>query len=174
MRCRPEHPKTRYGEREREREGSTYPPLNLPSVRQATSRERPAPMIKLVGFNISGIPKRTNRKRSAERRTKTGESAKMRDGKEKGGSRMKQRSALSKRVKTKGGLAKKRYNSCYTTKEENDRVIRIARRGRGRARSEGTPGVMCFDITWVRVSLHLASGPPCAVRTSKSPAPSKR
>ena len=42
-------------------EGPTYPPLNLPSVRQATSRERPAPMIKLVGFNISGIPAHGNR-----------------------------------------------------------------------------------------------------------------
>lgn len=34
----------------------TYPPLNRPSVRQATSYPRPAPMIKLVGLSISGIP----------------------------------------------------------------------------------------------------------------------
>lgn len=34
----------------------TYPPLNRPSVKQATSYPRPAPMIKLVGLSISGIP----------------------------------------------------------------------------------------------------------------------
>ena len=34
----------------------SYPPLKRPSVRQATSCPSPAPMIKLVGFNISGIP----------------------------------------------------------------------------------------------------------------------
>lgn len=35
---------------------TTYPPLKRPSVRQATSKPRPAPMIKLVGFSISGMP----------------------------------------------------------------------------------------------------------------------
>lgn len=35
----------------------THPPLKRPSVIQATSKPRPAPMIKLVGFSISGIPK---------------------------------------------------------------------------------------------------------------------
>lgn len=39
-----------------ERQG-THPPLKRPSVIQATSKPRPAPMIKLVGFSISGIPK---------------------------------------------------------------------------------------------------------------------
>lgn len=36
---------------------STHPPLKRPSVKQATSKPNPAPMIKLVGFNISGIPR---------------------------------------------------------------------------------------------------------------------
>lgn len=35
----------------------TYPPLNRPSVRQATSIPRPAPMMRLVGLSISGIPR---------------------------------------------------------------------------------------------------------------------
>ena len=52
----PNTPKKKVMERATKGE-PTYPPLNLPSVRQATSRERPAPMIKLVGFNISGIPR---------------------------------------------------------------------------------------------------------------------
>ena len=34
----------------------TYPPLNRPSVKHATSFPRPAPIIKLVGLSISGIP----------------------------------------------------------------------------------------------------------------------
>lgn len=34
----------------------THPPLNRPSVRHATSRPRPAPIIKLVGLSISGMP----------------------------------------------------------------------------------------------------------------------
>ena len=50
----------------------THPPLNLPSVRQATSRERPAPMIKLVGFNISGMPVYNNRRRDRRSDDKTG------------------------------------------------------------------------------------------------------
>lgn len=33
-----------------------HPPLNLPSVTQATSWPRPAPIIKLVGLSISGMP----------------------------------------------------------------------------------------------------------------------
>ena len=33
-----------------------HPPLNLPSVTQATSWPSPAPIIKLVGFSISGMP----------------------------------------------------------------------------------------------------------------------
>src|SRR5258706_14540037 len=43
-------------EREGARERITYPPLNRPSVINATSWPSPAPIIKLVGFNISGIP----------------------------------------------------------------------------------------------------------------------
>lgn len=80
----------------------TYPPLNLPSVRQATSRERPAPMIKLVGFNISGMPNRNNRN-NRRNNDQTGErerSAKIKRAKrtqaQKGGSKMKQRSELQK------------------------------------------------------------------------------
>jgi hypothetical protein len=34
----------------------TYPPLNRPSVRHATSSPRPAPMMRLVGLSISGMP----------------------------------------------------------------------------------------------------------------------
>jgi hypothetical protein len=34
----------------------THPPENLPSVKQATSYPNPAPMIKLVGLSISGMP----------------------------------------------------------------------------------------------------------------------
>jgi len=41
----------------------TYPPLNLPSVRQATSKPSPAPMTKLVGLSISGIPITERRKK---------------------------------------------------------------------------------------------------------------
>lgn len=33
-----------------------YPPLNRPSVRHATSYPSPAPIIRLVGFSISGMP----------------------------------------------------------------------------------------------------------------------
>ena len=33
-----------------------HPPLNLPSVTQATSWPRPAPIIRLVGLSISGMP----------------------------------------------------------------------------------------------------------------------
>lgn len=35
---------------------TTHPPENRPSVKQATSYPSPAPMIKLVGLSISGIP----------------------------------------------------------------------------------------------------------------------
>jgi hypothetical protein len=35
---------------------TTYPPENRPSVREATSFPNPAPIIKLVGLSISGIP----------------------------------------------------------------------------------------------------------------------
>ena len=38
--------------------GLTYPPLKRPSVMQATSWPSPAPMIRLVGFSISGMPGR--------------------------------------------------------------------------------------------------------------------
>ena len=38
------------------RVGDAHPPLNLPSVTQATSWPSPAPIIKLVGFSISGMP----------------------------------------------------------------------------------------------------------------------
>lgn len=36
--------------------GDAHPPLNLPSVRQATSWPSPAPIIRLVGLSISGMP----------------------------------------------------------------------------------------------------------------------
>ncbi len=36
-----------------------HPPLNLPSVTQATSWPRPAPIIRLVGLSISGMPDST-------------------------------------------------------------------------------------------------------------------
>lgn len=39
---------------------TTYPPLKRPSVRHATSNPRPAPMMRLVGFSISGMPKNTS------------------------------------------------------------------------------------------------------------------
>jgi len=42
------------------RERITYPPLNRPSVINATSWPSPAPITKLVGFNISGIPRKTD------------------------------------------------------------------------------------------------------------------
>ncbi|ELU38948.1 hypothetical protein AG1IA_07015 [Rhizoctonia solani AG-1 IA] len=35
---------------------NAHPPLNRPSVKHATSRPSPAPMIRLVGLSISGIP----------------------------------------------------------------------------------------------------------------------
>lgn len=38
------------------RDITAYPPLNRPSVRHATSYPKPAPIIKLVGLSISGIP----------------------------------------------------------------------------------------------------------------------
>ena len=43
----------------RTRERIAYPPLNRPSVINATSWPSPAPITKLVGFNISGIPIKT-------------------------------------------------------------------------------------------------------------------
>lgn len=97
----------------------TYPPLNLPSVRQATSRERPAPMIKLVGFNISGIPKRNDRddrrnntKRMSKQHRKSGTGKWV---------KAKQRSETQRR-KRPGVTA-----ADPTTNEENYRVPRMGR-----------------------------------------------
>ena len=120
---KPQIPQKKVMERATE-ERSTYPPLNLPSVRQATSRERPAPMIKLVGFNISGIPKCGDRD---DRRyhDKMGKSAKRRA---KRGKADQDKTAIGapKEERTKGGLIGE-TNSVIaanpTTKEENDRVV---------------------------------------------------
>lgn len=49
--------KTAKGEK---RNTPTHPPLNRPSVIQATSSPRPAPMMSDVGLSISGIPRNIN------------------------------------------------------------------------------------------------------------------